>query len=213
MYFVLRNNAGGAHGHPTDDSVAGGAKQNGRLTRPEGQPRRGRHKLKRPLGRFRATSGRKPAQNRPTEGGTGRAISFPATSAGQTGRAILPVADGPVPPRGKSPRARRLNPPQWGGLRPASPSSTNPSPRVTPAGTGGSPSGPPRRARGHPRPPKNRGQAFVRQTPPSRYALVLPGRRSAFRPGFWPDCCRESTEIGTPAGLRPAGEPISVLSR
>ena len=142
-------------GHPNGGSAAGGAEP------------------KRPLGRFRATSGRKPAQNRPTEGGTGRAISFPATSAGQTGRAILPVADGPVPPRGKSPRARRLNPPQWGGLRPASPSSTNPSPKVTPAGTGGSPSGPPRRARGHPRPPKNRGQSFVRQTPPSRYAIMV----------------------------------------
>ena len=45
------------------------------------------------------------------------------------------------------------------------------------------------------------------------YVLVLPGRRSAFRAGFWPDCYLESTEIGPPVGLRPAGEPISVLSR
>ena len=28
------------------------------------------------------------------------------------------------------------------------------------------------------------------------YAIVLPGRKSAFRAGFWPDCFRESTEIG-----------------
>ena len=28
------------------------------------------------------------------------------------------------------------------------------------------------------------------------YAIVLPGRKSAFRTGFWPDCCRETTEIG-----------------
>ena len=45
------------------------------------------------------------------------------------------------------------------------------------------------------------------------YALVFPGRKSAFRAGFWPDCYRASTEIGPPAGLRPAGGPISVLSR
>ncbi len=35
------------------------------------------------------------------------------------------------------------------------------------------------------------------------YAIVLPGRKSAFRAGFWPDCYREATEIGPPAGLRP----------
>ncbi len=27
-------------------------------------------------------------------------------------------------------------------------------------------------------------------------AIVLPGRKSAFQVGFWPDCYRESTEIG-----------------
>ncbi len=27
------------------------------------------------------------------------------------------------------------------------------------------------------------------------YAIVLPGHKSAFRAGFWPDCCRENTEI------------------
>jgi hypothetical protein len=40
-----------------------------------------------------------------------------------------------------------------------------------------------------------------------------PGRKSAFRAGIWPDCYRENIEIGPPAGLRPAGEPISLLSR
>ncbi len=45
------------------------------------------------------------------------------------------------------------------------------------------------------------------------YAIVLPGRKSAFRAGFWPDCYRENTEIGPPAGRRPAGEPFSVPSR
>ena len=40
---------------------------------------------------------------------------------------------------------------------------------------------------------------------------MLPSRKSAFRAGFWPDCNRENTEIGPPAG--PAGGPISVLSR
>ncbi len=32
------------------------------------------------------------------------------------------------------------------------------------------------------------------------YAIVFPGRKSAFRAGFWPDCYRESPEIGPPAG-------------
>ena len=36
------------------------------------------------------------------------------------------------------------------------------------------------------------------------------GRKSAFRAGFRPDCYRENTEIGPPAGRRPAGGPISV---
>ncbi len=45
------------------------------------------------------------------------------------------------------------------------------------------------------------------------YAIVLPGRKPDFRAGFWPDCYRERTEIGPPAGLRPAGGPISVLFR
>jgi hypothetical protein len=44
------------------------------------------------------------------------------------------------------------------------------------------------------------------------YAVVLPGRKSTFHAGFWPDRCRESIEIGPPAGLRPAGGPMSVLS-
>ena len=28
------------------------------------------------------------------------------------------------------------------------------------------------------------------------YAIVPPGRKSAFQAGFWPDCYRESTDIG-----------------
>ncbi len=28
------------------------------------------------------------------------------------------------------------------------------------------------------------------------YAMVLPGRKSDFRAGFWPDCYWESTEVG-----------------
>ncbi len=40
------------------------------------------------------------------------------------------------------------------------------------------------------------------------YAIMLPARKSAFRAGFWPDCYRERTEIGPPAGRRPAeGRP------
>ncbi len=38
------------------------------------------------------------------------------------------------------------------------------------------------------------------------YAIVLPGRQSAFRAGFWPDCYRESIEIGPPAGRRQSGQ-------
>ena len=34
------------------------------------------------------------------------------------------------------------------------------------------------------------------------YAIVLPGRKSAFRAGFWQDCYLESTDIGPPAGRR-----------
>ena len=37
-------------------------------------------------------------------------------------------------------------------------------------------------------------------------AIVLPGRKSAFRAGFWPDCYRESTELalGRPSAGRRA---------
>ncbi len=42
---------------------------------------------------------------------------------------------------------------------------------------------------------------------PLSYAMVLPGRKSAFRAGFCPDGHRESTEIGPPAGRRLAGLP------
>ncbi len=34
------------------------------------------------------------------------------------------------------------------------------------------------------------------------YAIMLPGRKSAFRPGFWPDCYRENTEVGPPKAGR-----------
>ncbi len=44
-------------------------------------------------------------------------------------------------------------------------------------------------------------------------AIMLPGQKSAFRAGFWPDCSRENIEIDFLAGLRPAGGPISVLFR
>ncbi len=43
------------------------------------------------------------------------------------------------------------------------------------------------------------------------YAIVLPGHKSAFWARFWPDCYRESTKIGPPAGRGPAGEPNSVI--
>ncbi len=32
------------------------------------------------------------------------------------------------------------------------------------------------------------------------YAIVLAGRKSSFRAGFWPDCHRGKTEMGPPAG-------------
>ena len=32
--------------------------------------------------------------------------------------------------------------------------------------------------------------------------MSLPGCKSAFQAGFWPDCYRENTEIGPPAGRR-----------
>ncbi len=45
-----------------------------------------------------------------------------------------------------------------------------------------------------------------------RTKKVFPGRKSDFRTGFWPDCYRENTEIGHPAGRRPAGGPMLVFS-
>ncbi len=58
----------------------------------------------------------------------------------------------------------------------------------------------------------SKNQFNVTQSPLC-YAIVLPGRKSAFRAGIWPDCYRGSTEIGRPAGRPPAGGPISVFSR
>ncbi len=39
-------------------------------------------------------------------------------------------------------------------------------------------------------------------------AILLPCRKSAFRAVFEPDCYRESTEVGPPAGRGPAGGTI-----
>ncbi len=39
------------------------------------------------------------------------------------------------------------------------------------------------------------------------------GPESTSRAGLWPECYQENTKIGPPAGLRPAGGPISVLSQ
>jgi hypothetical protein len=50
------------------------------------------------------------------------------------------------------------------------------------------------------------------------YVLVLPGRKSAFRVGFWPACCRESTEIGAfgqpegPVRCSPGSSPAEIRS-
>ncbi len=38
--------------------------------------------------------------------------------------------------------------------------------------------------------------------------IVPPVRKSAFRAGIWPDCYREGTESGPPAGRRPAGKLV-----
>ncbi len=40
------------------------------------------------------------------------------------------------------------------------------------------------------------------------HAIVFPGRRSGFLYGFRSDSCRESLNIGPPAGRRPAGGQI-----
>ncbi len=62
--------------------------------------------------------------------------------------------------------------------------------------------------------PKNQNKSIKNQqklrpnslTKPSQatlcYATMLSGRKSDFRTGSWPDCYRESTEIGPPSGLR-----------
>jgi hypothetical protein len=41
---------------------------------------------------------------------------------------------------------------------------------------------------------------------------MVPGRKSAFRAIFCPDCSQECPGIGPSADLRPAGEDISVFS-
>ena len=44
------------------------------------------------------------------------------------------------------------------------------------------------------------------------YAVALPSRKAAFRAGFWPDCYRESTEIGPPPaeGRLPGSSPVRI---
>ncbi len=57
---------------------------------------------------------------------------------------------------------------------------------------------------------RSRECSGIRGSPPCTlcYAIVPPGRESAFRAEFWPDCYRESTEVGPPAGRRPAGPEV-----
>ncbi len=45
------------------------------------------------------------------------------------------------------------------------------------------------------------------------YTILLPGRKPGFRVAFQPDSSRESFKIGLQAGRKPAGGPISKLSR
>jgi hypothetical protein len=43
------------------------------------------------------------------------------------------------------------------------------------------------------------------------YAIMLPGRRSAPRVAFWPDCYRENNDIGPPARRADFGAfPVAV---
>ncbi len=42
---------------------------------------------------------------------------------------------------------------------------------------------------------------------------TLPGWKSAFRAEFWPDCCREITDIGPPAGRRADFDAFPVAVR
>ncbi len=68
-------------------------------------------------------------------------------------------------------------------------------------------------------PPKGGGprtkQKMVLSTATLCYAAMLPGRKSAFRAGFWRDCYRESTDIGPPAGRRAhfGAYPVAVPSK
>ena len=45
------------------------------------------------------------------------------------------------------------------------------------------------------------------------YAIVLPGRRSGFQAGSQADYNNKNIKIGPPAGLWPAGGPMSKISR
>ncbi len=51
---------------------------------------------------------------------------------------------------------------------------------------------------------KNRIQTLQKpyQNSSLSYAIVLPGRKSAFRAGLWPDCYRESTDGQPEPGRR-----------
>ncbi len=68
----------------------------------------------------------------------------------------------------------------------------------------------------YPSGPRGQGgllKARLRAKPVLCYAILLPGRKSAFRARFRPDSNRESFTIGVPASLRPAGGPILMLCR
>ncbi len=123
-----------------------------------------------------------------------------APGAGQTSK---------TPPKNQ---ARQPSGAQW-GVQPA-PKGQTPLPTGGREGTETSicgvllapkpiPTGGPAALRGSPgrlrRPPEPNYLTFTQQ--------LLPGRKSAFRAGLWPDCYHEKTEIGPPAGRRPAGGP------
>jgi hypothetical protein len=67
--------------------------------------------------------------------------------------------------------------------------------------------------------PKPRPVGEYRNNPPGAlentlcYAIMPPGRKLGFRGGFRPDSNRETKNIGSPAGRRPAGGQILMLSR
>jgi hypothetical protein len=59
------------------------------------------------------------------------------------------------------------------------------------------------------------GDVLTRNCEEGFYQTDVAGtsRQSGFRANFWPDSARENLQIGPPAGRRPAGTPISKVSR